>query len=333
MQNRRVSIWVAIVVVIVLLSLIIVYMQGEDSLSAPSGVGLAEPTPTATPSVKVDLVTYENAEFNYKIGIPEDWTKVIKDGYDTFIHSPSATYVQVQTGNYSPTLLLMNETDIANEIMSAGYSFADFTWYNQCCYSLIYADASGNSPQTYVETTFFDRETVVRLVFAVKNEYAGKFTNELTAIIDSFVWEKNNPFPEGLALFYSTYGNYEFAYPATWTTATSSNTYLAQDPDTGSIMSISATESTATYEGYDKLDYTSYASQGRSNFVLQDYSADKNIIYAQSSYLADNTQMVLIQYLVASGAYEYALTFEIPQAAFSSQSEMVQNIIKTVRIF
>ena len=53
-----------------------------------------------------------------------DWKRVTKDGFNTFIHSPSATSVQVQTFPYSPDLLSVSKESVEAELSKSGFSLA-----------------------------------------------------------------------------------------------------------------------------------------------------------------------------------------------------------------
>ncbi|MBQ8895447.1 MAG: hypothetical protein IJY88_01475, partial [Clostridia bacterium] len=180
---------------------------------------------------------------------------------------------------------------------------------------------------------FFDRSDAIRLVFTINGTYANKAIDYITVITDNFKWQRQDPFPEGMLPYYSSYGKYEFVYPAEWNTGISNNVYLIQDPSSGSAISVMANESSVTYEKFSKLDYANYAANGRSSYVLQHFSSDNNVIYAEGSYMSGNTNMILVQYLIATGKYEYAITFEVPKSHFEEQAELMQKIINTFRIY
>jgi len=62
----------------------------------------------------------------------------------------------------------------------------------------------------------------------------------MLAIVDSFEWGAPAPFPDGVYMCYSEFGNYEFAYPQGWQAGTADNTYYFQDSNTGATLSVSA---------------------------------------------------------------------------------------------
>lgn len=331
--KKKYNFWAIMVAVIVILSLVAVYIQNDSNLTAYTTGDKIEASTTETTTKKIELEKKMNDEKLYSIGIPSDWKKVIKDGYDTYIHTPSATSVQIQTIKYSPQILLTSAQSINAELMNNNCNLISFEWYNSTTYSCVYEKTNENNPTTHIETTYFDKQTTMRLVFTINSKYYNQMKDTIIAIIDSFKWDKSNPFPEGVSLYYSKYGNFEFGYPTDWKIGSTNNAYVAQDEKSGAIMSIRATESAATYASFNKIDYTKYASNGRSNFILQSYNANSNIIYAESTYISNNKQMVLVQYLIASGKHEYTITFEVPQQSFQEQADIIQNVINTFRYF
>lgn len=333
MKFHKKNYWIMLVVLVVLFSMVTIYIQGQQELSAPSGKSIDSTTITTT-EPQYNLVEYTNDEYHYTAQIPTDWTKVIKDGYDTFIHSPTATSCQIQTTTYSPQLLLVTSESVQTELEGAGYVLNNFQWVTSTQYTVIYQKIVNNTSSCiYIEITEFDRATTLRRVFTIESKYYDSFSGVITAMVDSFVWDKQSPFPEGYIPYYSTNGSFEFVYPSTWNVGQTDNTYLMQCPEYGTTISINATESSATYETVDKLDYTSYASQSRQNFMLLSYNADSNMILAESSYSSNNTEMRMIQYLIATGTYEYTITFETASSVYSEQAEVFSNVIDCFRYY
>lgn len=325
-KNKKI---VAFVVVIVLISLILLYTnRGSTDLELPTGAGVSNIVTQATED-EIKVKTYTNEKLSYTIKVPEDWKKIIKDGCDTYIHSPSATSVQIASIKYNPQFLSITAEIMTQEIAKEGGTLTNFMWINPTTYSVVYTKGK----LIYTEITSFDRVDAIRFVLTVEEKNADKMIKYISGIIDGFQWTPKAPFPEGTFPVYSSYGNYEFVFPANWKTAISNNVYLAQDQNSGAVISVSATKSTATYEKYSQIDYANYASSGRPAYVLNSYSADKNVIYAQGTYNANNVPMVLVQYLLASGTFEYTLSFEIPQSYFNNYSSLINNIISTFRIY
>ena len=325
--------WIAAVVIIVMFSMITLYFLRQQELTATSGKKI-DSTTFAVTEPQYDLVPYINEDYQYTAQIPSDWKKVIKDGYDTFIHSPTATSCQIQTLSYDPSLLLVTSDSLQQELSNAGYILNNFQWTSATQYSVIYQKIKDdNNSCIYIEITDFDRNTALRRIYMTESKYYDDFNGVIIKMIDEFAWDKQNPFPEGYVPYYSTVGNFEFVYPDGWNIGENENTYLMQCPEYGSTISINATKSTATYGNVDKLDYTSYASESRQNFMLLSYNADSNLIVAESSFVSNNTEMRMVQYLIATGTYEYTITFETPASVFNQQSEFFSNVVDCFRYF
>ena len=326
------SIWTAIVVTMVLISLLMLFFQKDDTLDAHVGAGVSEDSKINSEET-YELNYYEDETYGYAIGIPNDWTRVTKDGYNTFVHSPSGTSLQIQTSDYSPQLLSVNEVSLKTQLENVGCKLLNFNWYDKTTYNVLYEKVVAGNKIIHAETTFFDRAHAIRLFYTVKEENVSRISRLINQMNNSFRWERKNPFPDGMTPYYSEYGNYEFVYPSDWTTGISNNTYIAQNTSNGAIISYSATASKATYETFSKLDYVNYASKGRSSFILRNYNADKNVVYAESTYMLNSTTMVLIQYLIANGNYEYAISFEVPYNVYESNKSIISEVINTFRIF
>lgn len=332
-QKQSVNIWVAIIIVFVLISLMVIYFQTNDSLGVYTDVTTTTATPEESEKPKVELITYQNDELQYSIGIPEGWTKVIKGGYETYIHS-TGTSIQIQLGEFSVGLLNATAETMKDEISKAGYKFTKLQWVTNSSYTLVYEEIpqfESDTPTSlhYAEATFFDFQKMIRLVYTVENRYSEQLNNEMIAIFDSFKWDGKGQIPSGVWFHYSSYGNYRFATPDGWKVIQSSNTYIAQDPKTGTQIIMSATQSTADYDKLTQADYIAFASKGRENFALNQFVHEGDTIFGNATYTANNTPMLLIQYLIASGKYEYSLTFEVPQSAFSSHSALFQDIVNS----
>jgi len=332
MQKKRISIWVALVIIMVLLSLLAIYFQ-DAPLNASTGATVSEESSATSSEPTYDLFEFIDEEHFYSIQIPTDWTRVTKDGFNTFVHSPSATSLQIQTIEYSPEFLLISQQSVASELSHLGYKLNSFAWISNTTYTMVYSSGEGADQTVYAESTYFDRKDAIRLAFTVNGEYANDVLNLISTVLDSFEWTPQNPFPKSMKVYYSRNGKYEFVYPNNWYTAVSGNTYVAQDPNSGMMMSVSAEESTANYKNLTKVDYANFAKQGRLNFVLRNYNATDTMIYAESTYIVNNTNIVLIQYLIANGSHEYTLTFEVPQIYLSEYSALIQEMVNNFRIF
>lgn len=333
-EKRRVSYWVPLAIVIVLISLIVVYTQSDDNKQVYTGGEVTLPPTVPTTEPPIEMNQYKDAELALTYSIPVDWTRVLKDGHETYIHAPSATSVQVQTVPYSPIVLLCNETNARQELESNGYRFISLEWISNSSYTLLYQ----NDNTVFIEVVSFDKVSRVNMIYTIPIQYSDRIMNAVTAIIDSVKWEKERPYPENMALVFSQLGTFEFAYPATWYAGIQNSTnqqvsYVMQDPETGTLMAIICNASNASYANTTSVDYVNFASGGRTNFALQTYQSTDSTIYATSTYSASNTNMRLIQYLVATGQYEYMITVEVPDDVYAGMVETISTVVNLLKIY
>lgn len=329
---KKKSSWIAFVVVAVLISLIIVYFQGQSELTAPTGNVIENTTPTESkPDYKFQKHVVANEEA--VVYVPEDWTAVTKDGYKTFIHSPSTTSCQIQTGTYSPNLLLTSASDIQQRVTNKGCIMNEFQWLSKTSYYVMYQKMSDDSSTIFYEIMNFDRDSTVNLLFTVKSEHYDAIADLVIAMIDEFEWHPSDSFPEETTPIYCEAGKYEFVAPDSWSIAQSDNSFIVQEAETATTFSVVAAESTANYAQASKLDYTAFASKSRPNYMLLSYNADSNVIFAESSYSTEGIAIKMTQYMIATGTHEYIVTFETQSSLYESQVELMSELFRCFRYF
>lgn len=332
-RKIRVNYWVPIIIVIVLISLIVVFTQNNENIDVYQGT---EPTTstTAPPHSKVELVERQLEGLNASIGVPADWTKVIKDGHLTFIHKGSTASAQIQRLKYSPVYLTANENAVRSELFASNLTLLNFRWLSNSNYMMMYMSGTEKNGIIYIENLTFDKENAIRVVLTLPTEHYDRMFETMQAIANSFKWKKEKPYPENLVMVYNSYGDFEFAYPSTWKTGIQGNVYLAQNPQDGTMMSVTVNASTTTYANMNQLDYYKWLSgKGYANLNIQNFQINTSTIYAVSMFSSSNESMILVHYLVATGAYEYILTFEIPYASYNSELDTISTLINHLKIY
>ena len=99
-------------------------------------------------------------------------------------------------------------------------------------------------------------------------------------------------------------------------------------------MSVTVNQSTTVYTGMNQLDYYKWVSgRGYSNLNIQNFQISDSCIYAVSMFSTNNGNMILVHYLVATGSYEYILTFEIPYSVYNATVDTVSTLINHLRIY
>lgn len=318
----------ALAIIAVAISLLMVYCGSNSQLEAYQG----EETITTEPAVtekKIPLTTYSVDNLGLSYGIPEDWTHVIKDGFDTYIHAPSTSSIQIQISDYVPTVNLLTEQSLNIALTQSGYTLLQFQWLTNASYYLLYT----NDTTVYIELTNFDKTTMVCMKCSYLKEHQDRILDTVTAVIDSLQWNKANPYPDNVVICYSEHGSFEFAMPNGWQSGVVNNAYVAQEPTSGTVMSVTASASETTYDTLTQLGYVNWASSGRTSFSLQSYQATSSSVYATSTYTANGINMVLVQYLVATGKFEYAVSFEIPYDHYSEVMDTASMLISLFKIY
>ena len=281
-----------------------------------------------------EMETYQDPDTGFSISIPIDWQQVTMDGYQTFIHSASASSIQIQVQDYYPQVNMVTQETVSSLAAQQGYTLLNFYWNDNSSYVTMYQGTGNNGAvMDYIELVYFDRSNVITVYYTFNSEYYDRLEDIITATVDSISWERADPIQADLRLYYNEIGNFEFATPINWISGIQNGTYYAQDESTGSALTVSVAESTSTFAGVSQLDYVNQASTSRSNFMLSSYNADDNIIYAMGSYTYNNQQIIFVQYLIASGSFQYNLTFECPASSFDGQKERINTAVEYFRIF
>ena len=68
----------------------------------------------------IETELYQNQEAAFTMEVPTGWNYVKKDGYDTYVHSASATSIQFQLLNYYPQVNNATQESLAQTYVSQG---------------------------------------------------------------------------------------------------------------------------------------------------------------------------------------------------------------------
>lgn len=331
-EKRKVSLWVPIAIVIVLISLIVVYMSSQENMNVYKGE--TNPLNTTT-SVKteIDLSINKHELIKLSYGVPKDWTKVIKDGALTYIHTPSTSSFQIRVKEYIPDLLTINQNYVMGQLNANGMSLINFKWNSNSSFLILYQKGMDEKATYYIDSVDFDQNHYVWISYTFPAKYYDRIMPIITAIIDSVKWDKEKPYPQDVSMIYNGNAHVEFSFPTAWTSGIQDNVLFAQDPQTGTSLSYVVNSSTVTYGNITQLDYLNWASAGRTNFALQTFECTPEKLKAVSTYHANNQSMVLVQYMFATGSFEYIITFDIPQNSYKTQQKLIDTLVTLVRIY
>lgn len=329
LKNKK---WLIIIAVAVIISIIIITNKQNTPLPGYDGTTDVIPVPEETTEY-VESFVHTDKKTGLSLMVPEGWQYVLKSGFDTYVHSPSATAVQIQSLDYDPYINTVSYDYFSAEKKEAGGDLIDFQWTSNSSYTLSYVLPENERYIDYVEYVTFDRDNIVRVLYTVNDEYYLQMKNEIAYSMDSIVWNKQNPVPETVHLAYSDYGNFEYACPIGWEDGINDGVYYAMDPVSKAAYAVQVSESSNLYNNISQLDYVNYASKGRTNFSLDSFYNDTYVINATANYYANDTRMMMRQYLIATGEYEYTLTEECPVDSYQTCSQVFDDIFSVFRSF
>lgn len=289
--------------------------------------------PYSTPDIIPDMQLYTDNTVGLAIRIPNGWTKVIKEGNQTFIEPDTASYVQIIKSAYVPGLNSMTEDVIQNDITSIGGSFVSFSQQGNTGYTVLYQIYQDNVLFNCIEITRIDLYNVVRIVINTPAEVYDQLSNYISAIADSVEWNPPNPIPADYILVYNNFGNFEFAVPMAWNKYIENEEYVAKDNVSGAEMHVSVAETNVTYENVNQGTFAEYLSAGKEGFSIKQFTANTNLIYCVSSYTANGFAVYRVDYLLSTGYYEYAICFICPADLFQSISPMFDTAFSLFRTF
>lgn len=114
-----------IIGVIVILSAIFTIMSKKDqqnlnAYTKSDKVSQEDTDEDKEDDLDIDMSVYTDNKVGFSISVPSDWNQVTKDGYPTFIHSASASSLQIQTLDYDPSINNTSEDTISTQIAEVG---------------------------------------------------------------------------------------------------------------------------------------------------------------------------------------------------------------------
>lgn len=329
MKHQRFLAIIAFVALIVFIGI----FSNRTKPPLPAYVENGDETQENEEEVKVNLTPYQDETIGFSLGVPEGWQYVLKDGQATFIHQASASSVQINVLPYNPSVLLESQETSYERITAENGALSNFSWLTNDSYVCSYQKSVNNSAIDYVEYVMFDRSNIVKVIYVIQDSLFTKLQNEISASIDSIVWNRPDPIPEGFNLAYSDFGRFEYGYPVNWNSSVNDGVFYTEEPNGHANFSISCTPSETLYQDISQVEYINWVSQGRSNFNLQNFGADANRITAAATYKNGDTLIVMEQYLFASGEYEYVLTMECPYNLYQDMKWYFETERNLLRFF
>lgn len=308
--------WMLIVGVIVILSVLFTILSKKDQqdLNAytKSDKVSQEEKKDNKENLDIDMSVYTDDKIGLSINVPSDWTQVTKDGYPTFIHSASASSLQIQTLDYDPSINNTSEDSISTKIAEDGKTFLSFRKSSDTSYEVQY-QSHGNSTYDYVERVYWDRSKIIKLLCIFNDENYEKISPYYEKILNSFAWNKSDPVTKGYYLYYNESADFEIGIPDNWAIGTSGNALVASDSSSGASMTLSASDYTGTLSSVTGTDVVNLVRGNKSNFIMNAYDNTEKQAKVTATYVQDNVQMTNISYLFCDGSRLYTVSFDYEQ--------------------
>lgn len=307
--------WVLIIGIILMLSILFTIFSNRkqqgtlDVYTKTDKVKTDDGTEDKDKKLDVETTIYTDNENHFSLEIPADWDKVTKDGFTTFIHSASASSLQIQVSEYDPRINNVTADTISTEVAGKGMTFTDFTRHDNASYQLMYQDFK-NSTYDYIEEVYWDRDTTIKLVCTFNDKNYEKIIPYFELILNSFAWNRESEIPEGYYLYYSESPSFEVGIPDTWTVGAASNAIVATDSESGATQTITLLETDAYLDSITATDMAKLLNSGKNGFMMSSYENAKEQATVKCTYTANNIQFQEEVYAFANGKYICFVAFD-----------------------
>lgn len=306
--------YVLIFGVIVILSMMftIFSQKSQDKLAVYTESDKVETKDTTDDSANeldVDTEIYTDNEHHFSLSIPTDWEQVTKDGYTTFVHSASASSLQIQVLDYDPLINNYTQESLSSAVVEEGKTFVSYTQKTTSSYELMYQDYQNNT-YDYIEEVYWDRDQIIKLKCVFNDANYEKIIPYYELILNSFAWKKTSEIPEDYAVYYNDTAQFEVLVPVSWTIGSSSNTIVATDGTTGATQTITALNSTTTFENVSATDISKLLNTGQSGFMMSSYDNSTEPAIARCSYIVNNVQYQEVAYGYSTGESLFFILFD-----------------------
>ena len=328
-----------IVVLAVFVAIFVLNASKKDVLPAyNSDTGRSEYTVPEQKEENVKTFTYSSDRLPVKMEIPMGWEKITKDGYDTFVHSPSASSIQIQILSYYPSVNNVTDASLSESFGNLGYEVTEFEFTSDSSYYVLYKKSSSSGITDYIENVYWDRFNVVKTIAVFNEANYSKLKNQIWHCVDSFSWTKANPITNDCMLVYDQPGDFEFAVPSAWISSgwaedESGASYYAYDESSGASLTVNVLPDSSPINDINEIDYGNFLSNGRQKFILNVFQKNENIIYGEATYSSNQEQYGIMQNYYANGVLHYIVTYEFPMSQSDNLYGFLKSALSMTRFF
>lgn len=214
-----------------------------------------------------------------------------------------------------------------------GLTITEFQFLADNSYYLVYQSSGKSGITDYIELVIWDRSHVAKIVWTFNDSNYEKLKEEIWYCIDSISWQYEDPITEGFILCYQIDGDFEYAVPDSWQSGSTDTSFYAYEENTGASLTVNLLDDPTLLNDITQIDYANFLSNGKSNFVLNQFQQNDSMIYGEATYQNNDVQTAIVQGYFATGTYQYIVTYEYPVDLGTDYATLAQNGIALTRIF
>ena len=320
-------------IVVAIAAALFINLFSSTNANLPSYQAGTEVEPTVTPEEDeakptFETSVYKNNEYGFSMPVPAEWAFVVKNGADSFV-APNGSILSFNISEYDPTLNSITQESVANDVAALQGLLGGFVWISTTSYAVIYELGTID----YFEYVTWDLNTLVRITGASPATAYAEYSNQITALFDQFQWEKQNPVPENFFMYYSDYGNFEFPVPIDWTYGIEDGYFVAVSPDGRTNFRVTVNNTTSDFSGITQLDYVNIMGEGKSGYMLSEYSNSGTVIGSSATFMNNGVQYIELHQMLASGQFQYELLFQSPADTYETVYQTYLQVSNYFRVF
>lgn len=304
--------WIFIIGLIVILSMIFTIFSQRKQQTLPvytQSDKVKKEVPEEEQSLEFDTTIYTDEEYHLSMEVPSDWQQITKDGFQTFVHSPSASSIQIQTLDYDPAINMKTAETLSTETAEAGKTFVNYERLSNSSYELQYQDFQ-NSTYDYIEKVFWDQTSIIKLVCTFNDANYSKIMPYYEKMFETFAWKRSKEIPEGFVMYYEENTKFQVLFPESWSIGAANNVITATDEQSGAVESVAIMEASKELSEITATELTPLIKQNKNNFILNQFDNQKDKIVANCTYVSNNVQYQEDIFVFSANGLYYFLMFD-----------------------
>lgn len=139
--------------------------------------------------------------------------------------------------------------------------------------------------------------------------------------------------PDGYYMYYSEYGNFEFAVPGDWANSIENGEFIASNAETGALFRVSLTNTANGLDKMTQLDYVNAMSSGKSGYLLSSYCNNGSFLNAEARYENNGVEYTELHSILATNGFWYEFLFQCPSDGIDAVGARYLAVTKYFRVF